>query len=83
MEVKHLLSELDSEIARLQSARAALVALSATVTPTRGRPKGSKNRVAEVVPARKPKKMSTDGRKRIAEAQKRRWAESKKNTAGK
>lgn len=83
MEVKHLLAEIDAEVARLQSARSSLTALSGTVAPRRGRPKGSKNAVSPVLPVKKPKKMSAEGRKRIAEAQKRRWAETRKATAGK
>jgi hypothetical protein len=82
MDVKNLLAEIDAEIARLQSARASLVVLSGTDTPKRGRPKGSKNLVSKAIPERKPRKMSAGGSKRIAEAQKRRWA-AKKATAGK
>jgi len=83
MDVKNLLAEIDAEISRLQSARASLVALAGTVAPKRGRPKGSKNLVAKAAPEHKPRKMSAEGRKRIAEAQKRRWAAAKKATAGK
>ncbi|SEG63573.1 hypothetical protein SAMN05421819_3989 [Bryocella elongata] len=84
MNVKNLLAEIDAEIARLQSARAALAVLSGSATaPKRGRPKGSKNVVSSVVGERKPRKMSAEGRKRIAEAQKRRWAEAKKAADGK
>jgi hypothetical protein len=78
MEVKHLLGEIDAEIGRLQSARASLLALSSSTTPKRGRPKGSTAAAALAAPARKPRKLSAEGRKRIAEAQKRRWAEKNK-----
>jgi hypothetical protein len=83
MEVKHLLAEIDAEIARLQTARSSLTALSGAVAPRRGRPKGSKNAVSPVPPVTKPKKMSAEGRKRIAEAQKRRWAAARKAAVGK
>ncbi|SEF43534.1 hypothetical protein SAMN05421819_0008 [Bryocella elongata] len=83
MDVKNLLAEIDAEIARLQSARASLVALSGTATPKRGRPKGSMTLVAKAIPEQKPRKMSAEGRKRIAEAQKRRWAAAKKAAARK
>ncbi|SEF68412.1 hypothetical protein SAMN05421819_0812 [Bryocella elongata] len=82
MDVSKILSEIDAEIKRLQEARSALVNISGTtvtVTRRRGRPKGSTN-----VPkpaAKRARKLSPEGRKRIAEAQKRRWAESRKKTA--
>jgi hypothetical protein len=75
MDVTRILSEIDAEIARLQQARSALtgIAGSGTVAPRRGRPKGSKNS-APAKTARK-RNISPEGRKRIAEAMKRRWAE--------
>ena len=61
-------------------------------TGRRGRPKGSKNvatvaKAAKAVKAAKPakatkRKLSPEGRKRIADAMKRRWAERRKE-AGK
>jgi hypothetical protein len=56
----------------------------------RGRPKGSKNaaKAATVVkatkvakPAKAKRKLSPEGRKRIADAMKRRWAERRKEAA--
>jgi hypothetical protein len=74
MDVGRILSEIDAEIARLQQARAALTSIGAsgTVAPKRGRPKGSVNKKSA-----KPRKrnLTPEGRKRIAEAMKRRWAE--------
>ena len=74
MDVGRILSEIDAEITRLQQARAALTAIGATgtVAPRRGRPKGSVNKKST-----KPRKrnLTPEGRKRIAEAMKRRWAE--------
>jgi hypothetical protein len=49
-----------------------------------GRPKGSKNvTVAAKVGAPRKRKISAEGRKRIAEAMKLRWAERKKQAATK
>lgn len=63
---------------------------SAPVKGRRGRPKGSKNTpkggAAEAAPAKtaakkqSKRKLSPEGRKAIAEAMKRRWAERRKET---
>ena len=85
MDVTQILSEIDAEIARLQQARAALVAIgsSGTVAPQkrRGRPKGSTN--AASAPAKRTRNLSPEGRKRIQEAMKRRWAERRKTSSKK
>src|SRR5579875_3238500 len=77
MDVSRILSEIDAEIARLQQARTALTAIAGTgtvaVAPRRGRPKGSTNKNT-AKPGRK-RNLTPEGRKRIAEAMKRRWAE--------
>ena len=75
MDVGRILSEIDAEIARLQQARSALtgIAASGVVAPKRGRPKGSANKKS-AKPGRK-RNLTPEGRKRIAEAMKRRWAE--------
>jgi hypothetical protein len=93
MDVNRIISELDTEIARLQQIRSALggigtsAAVSAPVKGKRGRPKGSKNAtssktaaVAAPKPAaaKKQRKLTPEGRKRIADAMKRRWAERRK-----
>jgi hypothetical protein len=81
MDVGRIVSEIDAEIARLQQARAALTAIGAsgTVAPRRGRPKGSVNKKAAAKPRRK-RNLTPEGRKRIAEAMKRRWAERRAAT---
>jgi len=82
MDVSKILSDIDSEISRLQQARAALVGLggsSAVEKPKRGRPKGSTN--SPKAPAKRQRNLSPEGRKRIAEAMKRRWAERRKSVA--
>ena len=80
MDVSRILSEIDAEIARLQQARAALTAINAsgTVAARRGRPKGSVNKKS-AKPGRK-RNLTPEGRKRIAEAMKRRWAERRAAT---
>jgi hypothetical protein len=82
MALSDILASIDSEIAQLQKARALLGGSAAPVAKKKaGRPKKV---VAEVqAPAAKPKKkkkrnLSPEGRKRIAEAVKRRWAAQKK-----
>jgi len=81
MDVTRILSEIDAEIARLQQARSALTAIAAsgTVAPRRGRPKGSVNKKA--TSSRRKRNLTPEGRKRIAEAMKRRWAERRAATS--
>lgn len=77
MNVSQIVSEIDQEIARLTNARNALLSIAgaAPVAARRGRPKGSKNPAA--ASAAKKHGISPEGRKRIAEAMKRRWAAKK------
>jgi hypothetical protein len=75
--VSDILVQIDREIAQLQQARALLGGAAAPA------PKKEK---AAVVPAakkavKKKRNLTPEGRKRIAEAVKRRWAEQKKATA--
>jgi len=76
MGIKEVLAEVDAEIARLQQAKAILSAGDAATRPGRGRPKGST--VATAAPPRKKRNLSPEGRARIAEAVKRRWAAQKR-----
>lgn len=78
MEVSRILEEIDAQIAKLQQARELLSGSAAKVRKGRGRPKGSKS--AKPAAPRK-RKISPEGRKRIAEAMKRRWAERRKLAA--
>jgi predicted NBD/HSP70 family sugar kinase len=82
MDVRRILSEIDTEIARLQQARAALVGISSsgTVGARRGRPKGSVNK--NTTKTRKKRNLTPEGRKRIADAMKRRWAERRAAAKG-
>lgn len=81
MDVSRIVSEIDAEIARLQQARSALtgIAGSGTVAPRRGRPKGTVNKTT----SQRKRNLSPEGRKRIAEAMKRRWAERRAASSGK
>ena len=74
MNLPALLSEIDTEISRLQRARTALLALDA-VPPKRGpgRPKGTVQKTAA-----KKRTLSPEARAKIAAAQKARWAAAKK-----
>ncbi len=91
MEVSQIIAEIDSQISKLQQARALLSETSGVAIKTvakRGRPKGSKNTptksaVVKAVPRTEKtvvakRKISPEGRKRIAEAMKKRWADRKK-----
>ena len=74
MESNEIIAAIDAEIARLQQARALLSGTSAKAKP--GRPKGSGNK-----PQGRKRVLSADARKRIADAQRRRWAERRKAVA--
>ena len=88
MAMNDVIAQIDAEIAKLQQAKSLLSggsapAASAPVkTGKRGRPKGSKNAATVAVPAKKAakvkRKLSPEGRKAIADAMKRRWAERRK-----
>ncbi len=80
MEVGRIIAELDAQILKLQQARALLAGAAAPVSRTGpGRPKGSKNAAAVAAPRKR--KLSPEGRKRIADAMKKRWAERRKQNA--
>lgn len=83
MGVSDILASVDYEIAQLQQARAIL---SGSALPTKrgvGRPKkGQTAIVAAAKPIKKKRNLSPEGRKRIAEAVKRRWAAQKKAAGG-
>ena len=81
MEVSGIIAQIDAQILKLQQARA-LLAGTPTASAGRGRPKGSKNVTAVTVTAKKAKrKLSPEGRKRIADAMKKRWADRRKQIA--
>lgn len=77
MEVKQILAELDQEIARLKEARALLAGNSSG--SRRGRP-AAVNSASVGAPRRR--NLTPEGRRRISEALKRRWA-ARRNAAQK
>ena len=90
MALSDVIAHIDAEIAKLQQARAMLGGSSAPVVKSgRGRPKGSKNvttvaaTAAPAAPAAKKskRKLSPEGRKAIADAMTRRWAERRKQAS--
>ena len=84
MEVSRIIAEIDAQIVKLQQARALLGGTTATTKRTGpGRPKGSKNTaaVAPAATAPRKRKLSPEGRKRIADAMKKRWAERRKQSS--
>lgn len=83
MEVSRIIAEIDAQISKLQQARELLSGSNGKATKGPGRPKGSKNAKTAAAPAGAPRKrkLSPEGRKRIADAMKRRWAERRKQAA--
>ena len=93
MAISDVIAQIDAEILKLVQAKALLSGGAAAAAPAksgRGRPKGSKNNAKAVVakavapksPAKATKrKLSPEGRKAIADAMKRRWAERRKQVA--
>lgn len=78
MEVKQIVAELENEIARLKEARALLTGEgSGSEKRRRGRPPGA----ATVRHNSVKRRLSPEGRKRISEALKRRWAARRKTAA--
>jgi hypothetical protein len=82
MDVSKIVAEIDAKIASLQQARTVLLGLDegtpVVAKAKRGRPKGSTNAAKAVKPAKPAKRkrnLSPEGRKRIAEAMKKRWAD--------
>lgn len=82
-----IVSALNEEIANLTAARDFLMGASPVVVRGRGRPKGSTNKAASVAPIDIAPKIgrtvSADGKARIAEAQRKRWAAQKAKPAKK
>ena len=73
MEISTILAEIDKEIAQLQHAKAVLSGITSTTVVTKGAKKLK----------RKKRNLTPEGRKRISEAMKRRWAARRKNAAAK
>jgi hypothetical protein len=81
VEVSRIIAEIDAQILKLQQARTLLSGTAKSAVRTGpGRPKGSKNTAATTTAPRK-RKLSPEGRKRIADAMKKRWADRRKQNA--
>lgn len=76
MGVSEILAQIDREIAQLQYARTLLTG------EKKAAPKKAATAIAPKKPRKKKRNLSPEGRKRIAEAVKRRWAEQKKSASG-
>ncbi len=72
MGVSEILAQIDREIAQLQQARALLGGKAAAALKKAAAAPAAKK------PVKKKRNLTPEGRKRIAEAVKRRWAEQKK-----
>jgi len=81
VEVSRIIAEIDEQISKLQQARELLSGTAVKVGKGRGRPKGSKNAKTAAKAKPRKRKISAEGRKRIAEAMKKRWAERRKLAA--
>jgi hypothetical protein len=77
LNTEEILAQIDEEISKLQQAKALLLG-NAGVKRSVGRPKNSAiaSRVLSVQPAKGV--LSAEGKVRIAEAQRKRWAKSKR-----
>lgn len=84
MELKDILNQIDSEIARLQQARAILAAPASASSSRAGR-RGRRVPApdAPANPSPKRRKLSPEARARISAAVKRRWAAQKEGKKGK
>jgi hypothetical protein len=79
MNTEAIIEQIDAEISKLQQAKILLNGATPTTTKrTPGRPKAI-NEVSNTVVSTPTKRvMSAEGKAKIAEAQKRRWAKSKR-----
>lgn len=82
MEVSRIIAEIDAQILKLQQARALLAETNLAAAPRNrpGRPKGT-TKVKVAAAGKKRRNLSAEGRKRIADAMKKRWAEHRKQAA--
>jgi len=88
MALSDILSSIDWEISQLQQARALLSGASSPFIKRKaGRPKRVEAKAVQAIvaptatPRTKKRNLSPEGRKRIAEAVKRRWAKQKRAAA--
>lgn len=79
MEVSRIIAEIDAQIAKLRQARELLAGTIATTAQGTSRPKSSRS--AKSGNGSGKRRLTPEGRKRIADAMKRRWAERRKMAA--
>lgn len=78
MQLSKILAEIDLEIARLQQAKDLL---SGDSSPVAKKPRKARSVEVETPKRKKKRNLSPEGRKRIAEAVRRRWELQKKAAA--
>jgi hypothetical protein len=78
--IADVVAQIDAEIGKLQQVKA-LLRGDTVAAVGRGRPKGSRNAAAKAPAKKSKRRLSPEGRRKIAEAMKRRWAERKKQAA--
>ena len=85
MEVNRILAEIDAQIAKLQQARALLAGSGTTAAVVEKKAIGRPRKVVaapsvtkSTSSGRKPRNLSPEARKRIVDAQKKRWADRRK-----
>ena len=83
MEVSRIIAEIDAQILKLQQARSLLADASQPPRTGRGRPKGKGSANASTTAGKRKRKLTPEGRKRIADAMKKRWADRRKQVSGK
>jgi hypothetical protein len=82
--VSEILAQIDQEIAHLQNARALIAGYAIAPRPKKTAKASAVKKVsAKKAVAKKKRNISPEGRKRIAEAVKRRWAAQKKAASAK
>jgi hypothetical protein len=76
MAFAEVIAQLEKKMAAIDAALAALRGLNGIEAPRRGpgRPPAAKHAAANQAPAKRRRGISAEGRKRLAEAMKRRWA---------
>jgi hypothetical protein len=78
MKTTDILTLLDAEIATLKQARALITGTESAPVRKPGRPKSAAATAVVPTAKRKKRNLTPEGRARIAEAVKRRWAAAKK-----
>lgn len=80
MQVNRIVQEIDAEISRLQQARTLLLGGS---TAAAAKKKSAGHSSAAKPVAGRKRRLSAEGRKRIADAMRKRWAERRKQQGSK